>query len=104
LHHDIASTPLLIVGSLLLLAGVQLLVFGLLAEMINNLERRNNAGSKIAQVMHIERRSSVLLAPGVQVERRRSSPAPEPAQFQRRVGGEARAAVSFTSGFDHDAS
>jgi dolichol-phosphate mannosyltransferase len=71
LHQSITGRPLLILGALLLISGVQLLVFGLLAEMINNMERPLAAGSKIAQVLRIDRRSSLVLAPGVQVERRR---------------------------------
>ena len=71
LHESIAGRPLLILGALLLISGVQLLVFGLLAEMLNNMERPTGAGSKIAQVLRIDRRSSLVLAPGVQVERRK---------------------------------
>ena len=73
LHQSIADRPLVLVGALLLISGLQLLAFGLLAEMINNLERPAAAGSKIVQVVHIDRRSSAELAPGVQVERRRSA-------------------------------
>lgn len=74
LHQSIGGRPLLMVGALMLIAGIQLLVFGLLAEMINNLERPLAAGSKIAQVLRIERRASIVLAPGVQVERRKDAP------------------------------
>ncbi len=73
LHQSVGGRPLLIIGALLLLAGGQLLVFGLLAEMINNLERPQAAGSKIAQVLRVERRSAIMLAPGIQVERRAGS-------------------------------
>ena len=72
LNQSIGGRPLLIIGALSVLTGIQLLVFGLLAEMINNLERPQAAGSKIAQVLRIERRASIVLAPGVQVERRRA--------------------------------
>ena len=71
LHESIVGRPLLILGALLLISGVQLFVFGLLAELINSKERPTAAGSKIAQVLSIDRRSSVVLAPGIQVERRR---------------------------------
>lgn len=103
LQRSILNAPLLVVGALLLIAGVQLLVFGLLAEMINGLERHESAGSKIAQVLHIDRRSSVFLAPGVQVERRRSEPPPEPLHFKQRVGGDPKVPTGFAD-FDHDAS
>jgi glycosyltransferase involved in cell wall biosynthesis len=72
LHASISGRPLLLLGALLLLSGVQLLVFGLLAELINNLDRPNAASSKVAQVLHIERRTAVAMAPGVRVERRRA--------------------------------
>jgi glycosyltransferase involved in cell wall biosynthesis len=94
LQQDIGGRPLLMVGALLMLSGVQLLVFGLLAEMINNMERPTAAGSKIAQVLRVERRSAIVLAPGVQVERRRGSRAaaagasravPAPAPPRRRA-------------------
>jgi glycosyltransferase involved in cell wall biosynthesis len=65
-----AGSTLVIVAALLVLTGVQLLVAGLIAEMINNLERPNSGKAKIAQVLHVNRRSPVVLAPGVQVDRR----------------------------------
>jgi len=70
LGDKVGGRPALIVAALLILTGVQLLVAGLLAEMINNLERPNSARTKIAEVLRVERRSSLVLAPGVQVERR----------------------------------
>lgn len=66
-----ASNPLMVVSALLILTGVQLLVAGLIAEMINNLERPRNADSKIVEVLGVDRRSSLVLGPGVQIERRR---------------------------------
>ncbi|MBI5230614.1 MAG: glycosyltransferase family 2 protein [Coriobacteriales bacterium] len=63
--------PLIDVSALLILAGVQLVAVGLLAEMINNLERGSTNRSKISRVVRVDRRTSILLAPGVQVERRR---------------------------------
>jgi hypothetical protein len=98
--------PLMIVASLLILTGVQLLVAGLVAEMINNLERSNTGRSKIAEVLRIDRRSSLVLAPGVQVERRQGvrgqvpGGMPEPARVvapapyvERRRGARAAASV-----------
>ena len=80
-HVSMASRPLFTVAALLVLTGGQLLVFGLLAEMVNNLERSNAGRAKIAQVLRVDRRSSIVLAPGVQVERRRGmvTSAPGPA-------------------------
>jgi len=101
LHQSMSGRPLVIVGALLLLSGVQLLVFGLLAEMINNLERPQAAGSKIAQVMRIERRSSIMLAPGVQVERRHSArdgaPSAEPASYRRRSSDRVKTSEASTA-------
>jgi hypothetical protein len=71
MHQNLSGRPLMTVASLLVLTGVQLLVVGLLAEMVNNLERSNEGRVKIAQVLRVDRRSSLVLAPGVQVERRR---------------------------------
>jgi hypothetical protein len=65
-----AGPSLLVVGALLVVTGVQLVVAGLIAEMINNLERPNPGKAKIAEVLHVDRRSSMVLAPGVQIERR----------------------------------
>jgi dolichol-phosphate mannosyltransferase len=70
LHESISGRPLLMVAVLLVLSGIQLLVAGLIAEMISNAERPNSGRSKIAQVLRIDRRTSLVLAPGVQVERR----------------------------------
>lgn len=70
LHQSVGSRPLLTLATLLVLTGLQLLVAGLLAEMINNLERPNSGKMKIAEVLRVDRRSSLVLAPGVQVERR----------------------------------
>ncbi|NTU71475.1 MAG: glycosyltransferase family 2 protein [Coriobacteriia bacterium] len=91
--QSISGKPSLILGALFLITGIQLLVFGLLAEMINNLERPQAAGSKIAQVVRIDRRSAIVLAPGVQVERRKGSrdaahaptSVPQPAAPRRRA-------------------
>lgn len=98
LHQSLSGRPLVIVGALLLMTGLQLLVFGLLAEMINNLDRPQAAGSKIAQVLRIERRSSIMLAPGVQVERRRApretAPAGAGSQYGRRASDRATTAAT----------
>lgn len=65
------SAGLLIAGGLFVLSGLQLLVLGLIAEMINNLERRDSGSQKISKVLRVDRRTSVVLAPGVQVDRRK---------------------------------
>ena len=75
----------LVIASLLVLTGVQLLVVGLIAEMINNLERSNVGRSKIAQVLRVDRRSSLVLAPGVQVERRQGVRGQVPGRRRSRV-------------------
>lgn len=67
---DASMVPFLNFSLLLVVVGVQMLVSGLIAELINNLERRDAGRGKIAQVVGIERRTSPLMAPGVQVERR----------------------------------
>ena len=77
-HVSMAGRPMFTVAALLVLTGVQLLVAGLIAEMINNLERADAGLSKIAQVLGVDRRSSLVLAPGVQVERRRGTGGPIP--------------------------
>ncbi|MDO8964436.1 MAG: glycosyltransferase family 2 protein [Coriobacteriia bacterium] len=77
---SMSESPFLNLGLLLVVTGIQLFVSGLIAELINSVERRDSGRVKIAQVVGIERRTSPLLAPGVQVERRqlgaRSVPAP----------------------------
>ncbi|MDR3686528.1 MAG: glycosyltransferase family 2 protein [Coriobacteriia bacterium] len=75
---NMAGRPMFTVAALLVLTGCQLLVAGLIAEMINNLERADAGRSKIAQVLGVERRSALVLAPGVQVERRRGTGGPTP--------------------------
>ncbi len=70
-HQSISDRPLMAVALLFELSGIQLVVVGLLAEMINNVERGSANRFKIAQVMRIDRRTSIVLSPGVQVERRR---------------------------------
>jgi glycosyltransferase involved in cell wall biosynthesis len=89
LGESVGGRPSLILGAIFFIAGIQLLVFGLLAEMINNLDRPQAAGSKIAQVLRVERRASIVLAPGVQVERRRgerqSPNVPAPREPRRRA-------------------
>ena len=66
----IGNRPLLDVGMLLVLGGMQLVVFGLLAEMVNNMERGQAGREKISRVIGLDRRGATLLAPSVQVERR----------------------------------
>lgn len=77
---NMASSPLLSLSLLLILTGVQLLVSGLIAELINSVERHDAGRAKIAQVVGIERRSSAL-APGVQVDRRHLGARPVPARI-----------------------
>lgn len=55
-----SANPLLPIAALLVVTGVQLLVAGLLAEMINNLGRRNAGLAKISQVLRVERREQPL--------------------------------------------
>lgn len=62
--------PLLIVAGGLGVVAVQMLIVGLLAEMINNLGRDSSGLGKVSQVMHVDRRTSQMLAPSVRVERR----------------------------------
>jgi dolichol-phosphate mannosyltransferase len=66
----IGNRPLLDISMLLILAGMQLLVFGLVAEMLNNMERGAANREKIARVIGVDRRGATLLSPAVQVERR----------------------------------
>jgi len=66
----IGNRPLLDVSMLLILAGLQLVVFGLVAEMLNNMERGPANREKIARVIGVDRRATTLLTPAVQVERR----------------------------------
>jgi glycosyltransferase involved in cell wall biosynthesis len=109
-HQSMAGRPSLVIASLLVLTGVQLLVVGLIAEMINNLERSNVGRSKIAQVLRVDRRSSLVLAPGVQVERRHGvrgqvpggAPVPSPIEapmpyVERRRGARSAAAADAGS-------
>jgi glycosyltransferase involved in cell wall biosynthesis len=70
LHQGVWGRPLLIVAALFVLTGVQLLVAGLIAEMITNMERTDSGRVKIAQVLRVDRRTAIVLSPGVHVERR----------------------------------
>lgn len=76
-------------AGLAIITGLQLLVSGLIAEMINNLERRDAGRRRISQVVRVDRRTSIVLAPGVHVERRggdaEPDTAPAPAQVERRA-------------------
>ena len=51
------GSVLLPVAVLLIISGVQMLMFGLIAEMINNLERVNGARSKISQALRFSERA-----------------------------------------------
>jgi glycosyltransferase involved in cell wall biosynthesis len=102
LWQSVANSPLLVVSALLVLTGVQLLVAGLIAEMINNLERPTTGRSKIAEVMRIDRRSALVLAPGVQIERRQTGvaerrPVPTPAMADVAVPQHARRATDVAA-------
>jgi len=67
---SMAGSPFLYASIVAVLTGVQLLVAGLIAELINNVERQDAGRVKISQVIGVERRASSLLASGVQVDRR----------------------------------
>lgn len=69
--QSLSGRPSLTLAVLFILSGIQLAVFGLMAEMINNLERGQAGRTKIAQVVGVDRRTSTLVAPAVQVDRRR---------------------------------
>ncbi len=69
--ESIGGRPLLMVSILLILGGLQLLVTGLLAEMIHNVEHGKEGRAKVAEVIRVDRRTSFSLTPGVMVDRRR---------------------------------
>lgn len=62
------------VSELLVVTGVQMVVSGLLAEMINNLERPRAGRTKIAQTLRVERRTSLPGELHVEVDRREGGP------------------------------
>jgi len=66
--------PGLTLAVLFMLFGLQLVVFGLMAEMINNFERGQSGRKKVSEVLGVDRRVQVLLTPTVQVDRRRVEP------------------------------
>jgi glycosyltransferase involved in cell wall biosynthesis len=65
--HD---SPFFGVSELLVITGLQMLVSGLIAEMINNLERPRAGRTKIAQTLRIDRRTGVSTQFHVEVDRR----------------------------------
>jgi len=69
--QSLSGRPSLTLAVLFLLSGIQLVVFGLMAEMINNFERGQSGRAKISQVLGVDRRTTALIAPAVQVDRRR---------------------------------
>jgi len=72
LKHPALAGPLMGVGALMLITGTQLLVVGLIAEMINNLEHGTLTKGKIAEVIGVDRRIGKALDEcTVVVERRR---------------------------------
>lgn len=77
-QQTLTGRPSLTVAVLFILAGIQFFVFGLMAEMINNLERGSASRAKISQVLGVDRRTSPLIAPQVQVDRRRADRTLEP--------------------------
>jgi len=93
---EIGSRPLLDVAMLFILSGMQLVVFGLLAEMVNNMERGQAGREKISKVISVDRRSSTLLTPAVQVERRgtRHVAAVEP-RLQLELGADREPASEY---------
>ncbi len=64
------ATVLLAVWAALSLCGAQLMAIGLVAEMINNLNRGGTGSSKVSQVMNVDRRASFPFYPDVRVDRR----------------------------------
>lgn len=64
------DSPFFGVSELLVITGMQMLVSGLIAEMINNLERPRAGRAKIAQTLRIDRRTSVPGQFHVEVDRR----------------------------------
>jgi glycosyltransferase involved in cell wall biosynthesis len=64
------DSPFFGVSELLVITGVQMLVSGLIAEMINNLERPRAGRAKIAQTLRIDRRTSGPRQFRVEVDRR----------------------------------
>jgi len=67
---DREEGPFFEMAELMVVTGVQMLVSGLIAEMINNLERPRAGRSKIAQTLRIDRRTSVPGTFHVEVDRR----------------------------------
>ncbi|HEX9093005.1 MAG TPA: glycosyltransferase family 2 protein [Coriobacteriia bacterium] len=67
------DNPFFGVSELLVITGMQMLVSGLIAEMINNLERPRAGRAKIAQTLRIERRTSMPTQIRVEVDRRESA-------------------------------
>jgi dolichol-phosphate mannosyltransferase len=65
-----ATVILLVMWAALALCGTQLLALGLVAEMINNLNRGSTGTLKVAQVMNVDRRIAFPFAPDVRVDRR----------------------------------
>jgi hypothetical protein len=70
-QQSLSGRPSLTLAVLFILSGIQFVVFGLMAEMINNFERGSAGRAKISQVLGVDRRTSPLIAPPVQVDRRR---------------------------------
>jgi len=93
---NMSASPFLYASIIAVLTGVQLLVAGLIAELINNVERHDASRAKISQVIGVERRSSPLLAPGVQIDRRQLGNRPVGASHTSAESGSVPAASEHT--------
>jgi len=96
----IGNRPLLDIAMLFILSGIQLVVFGLLAEMLNNMERGTAGREKIAQVIGVDRRGATLLAPAVQVERRGTQRLVDEPLLQFEPGMRPETASEYLDAFD----
>ena len=96
----IGNRPLLDVAMLFILSGIQLVVFGLLAEMLNNMERGTAGREKIAMVIGVDRRGATLLTPAVQVERRGTQRLVEEPLLQLEAGARPETASEYLGALD----
>ena len=96
----IGNRPLLDVAMLFILSGIQLVVFGLLAEMLNNMERGTAGREKIAKVIGVDRRGATLLTPAVQVERRGTQRLVDEPLLQLEPGARPETASEYLGALD----
>lgn len=75
---SLSGRPSLTIAALLIMSGLQLAVFGLMAEMINNMGRGEVGRTRISRVLGVDRRTSVLIQGPVQVDRRKTPRAEVP--------------------------